>query len=203
MVRAVEMFPATTEMVAGRWVKYRNITCSKCDFVARVTNPQKPSVEFLTKKFQSFGWRIGPPHLCPKCVGRQANKIEPAQVEALRQTKPEIVMVAEPPKTPTIEQRRRMRDALDEHYNEDASCYRASFSDKAVAAKLDMPEKWIADLREANGFGPNVNEAAKNASRALDELEKRLNDHETAVLSELDALRRDLNKLKLDRSYAA
>ncbi|MCA6317496.1 hypothetical protein, partial [Phenylobacterium sp.] len=94
-------------------------------------------------------------------------------------------------------------DALDEHYNEDASCYRASFSDKAVAAKLDMPEKWIADLREANGFGPNVNEAAKNASRALDELEKRLNDHETAVLSELDALRRDLNKLKLDRSYAA
>ncbi|MEI6439037.1 MAG: Arm DNA-binding domain-containing protein [Alphaproteobacteria bacterium] len=202
MARTLDVFPCVIEQHEGQMVKHRNIVCDDCGFTSRIREKGGPSlpIEMLTKKFQSYGWRVGPPHTCPKCQSAKS-KPAPHVVAALPQQK-EPAMTAEQPKQPTIEQRRKIRDALDEHYLEDAGCYRAAFSDKSLAAKLEFPAKWVADLREANGYGPDANENARKANAAIDLLERRLTEMENRHLEDLDAIRKEINRLKIDRAYA-
>jgi hypothetical protein len=62
------------------------------------------------------------------------------------------------PRQATREDNRRILDALDQHYDVDRQCYRASFTDEAVASQLDVPRAWVSVIRD-QAFGPNVSEA--------------------------------------------
>lgn len=61
---------------------------------------------------------------------------------------------ADTPRTPTREDNRRIRDALDEHYDERAGAYHGSMRDKTLAGKLIVPVAWVAAVRE-QFFGPD------------------------------------------------
>lgn len=71
---------------------------------------------------------------------------------------PATPAVAEPPRVSSVAERRRIMDALEEHYDQDAQRYRAAFTDAAVAEKVKLPRAWVSDLRELM-FGPEANEA--------------------------------------------
>lgn len=108
---------------------------------------------------------------------------------------PKAVTMADPPPISTLEERRRIRDALDAHYDEGAGRYRSSFSDKALAATLNVPEKWVRDLREAMGFGPDVNEKAAIRAADIDALRADLSKLQSDLLERFDALERRVKKL--------
>lgn len=79
---------------------------------------------------------------------------------------------ADPPRQPTPADRRRIQEALDQHYAVDVGRYRANFSDKALGAQLKVPPAWIAEERE-RAFGPDGNEAQADAAAKLQAIEER------------------------------
>lgn len=213
-MRNTDRFASISEQVAGQWVRYRVITCDRCGYPAKLRENTRKALpaEFLTKKFQSWGWDVGQSAICPRCqqgkrpmapAARRAAFCKINNITPANEPKEAVVMAAEEPRTPTPEERRRVRDALDEHYLEDKGCYRQNFSDKSVAAKLNVPVKWVADLREANGFGPDTNEAASVRAAEVRELEQELAKVQDDLLSRFDELQKRLNKIKVDQSYAA
>lgn len=73
---------------------------------------------------------------------------------------------APPPPKPTVADRRRIGEALDEHYDTDAGRYRKAFSDDAVAQKLNVPRAWVAEVRafsygEGAGNESDIEKAGK------------------------------------------
>lgn len=95
-----------------------------------------------------------------------------------------------------------MRDAVDTHYLEAEGCWSQSWSDRALAAKLNVPAKWVTDIREALGFGPDVNEAAKLQAGEYADLQKSMAELQDNFLRRFDELERRLKKLGVDRAYA-
>jgi hypothetical protein len=58
---------------------------------------------------------------------------------------------------PSRADNRRIMNALDEHYHETQQRYFGVMSDAKIAEKLNVPRKWVEDVRE-KFFGPAVNE---------------------------------------------
>jgi hypothetical protein len=106
-----------------------------------------------------------------------------------------VKVAAAPPPVSTPEERRRIREALDTHYDEALGRYRQSFSDKSLAAKLNVPAKWVTDLREANGYGPDANEADAARDAELGSLKAELARLQTDLLGRFDAIERRMRKL--------
>lgn len=64
------------------------------------------------------------------------------------------------PREPALADNRRIRDALEAHYDEPHGRYHKAFSDTALAETLKVPRAWVAKVREAF-YGPDVNEASQ------------------------------------------
>lgn len=75
---------------------------------------------------------------------------------------------AQPPKPPvreaTFADKKRIRTALDEFYDEDRGHYRGDWSDRTLAEKLDMPRVWVAQVRDT--YGPDKNDSERIAAEA-------------------------------------
>ncbi len=73
------------------------------------------------------------------------------------------------PRQATTEDRRRILDALEEHYDVGRKCYRGKTDDAVLADLLKVPRAWVAEVRDLV-FGPNVNEVRVDAPKRIDEL---------------------------------
>jgi hypothetical protein len=104
------------------------------------------------------------------------------------------------PRTPTTHDNRRIRDAMDEHYDEARQMYRGSFTDESVAQKLAVPRAWVQRVRE-DFYGPETNEAALRKGRELDEaidLARQAKDRLIAMAVELEERSREAEKIERD-----
>jgi hypothetical protein len=189
----VDRFRRTTRKAGDRYRRVWQALCFECAREGEILDSSHSGLppDLIAKKFTALGWRIGPnaqrDH-CPQCI-------------AAHEEKPP--MKAEEPPKPTVEQRRRIREALDTHYLENKNCYAKNHSDKSVAAGLKVPPAWVLEVREACGYGPDVNEAAQQRSAELDALEKKLASVQDELLTRFDELAKEIARLKVDRSYAA
>lgn len=209
--RSGERYACRGTMIEGVWRRVRTATCDRCKYTSSLTEKAGVSLPdiMIGKKFMARGWSVSTSHLvCPSCLAGKRPMAPAARRAAFcsiagvpRKPKPEAApmaeptLKAEPPRLWTVEDRRRVRDALDTHYDEEAGRYRQSFSDRAIAAKLDVPVKLVADLREANGYGPDVNEAAHARDVELETLKAEIGDLQSMLLSRFDELERRCRKL--------
>lgn len=206
-----DRFPSAVEYVNGERRRVRIIMCAKCGETASLrdnTGSALPA-DALARKFSGMGWSLGGRDVCPRCW-RGKKPMTPSQRRAAfcainnvsahkREREPAMALPATSPpmaeRSASADERRRIRDALDTHYDEEAGRYRSSFSDKSLAAKLDVPAKWVTDLREAGGYGPDVNEASAARSADVDAVRLALADLQGELLSRFDALEGRVKKL--------
>jgi hypothetical protein len=94
----------------------------------------------------------------------------PAAIETPPMNPPDVEITKDI-RQPTILDNRRIREKVEEVYDEDAQRYRYEWSDQTVATNLQVPRAWVSRVREL--YGPDVNdserlrdEARKEASRA-------------------------------------
>lgn len=181
-------------------------SCGRTEEIADHSDRLKP-VSVMAGYFRRQGWHIAARRagdLCPTCCTSKPKARDLPAVGANDTTPQEPVMQAEPPRVATREDRRRITDALDDHYDPKANRYLKNFSDKVVAEKLKVPAAWVAEVREFS-FGPNVNEAQDPHLQKLAELDTRATRLEATgraamaqaetVLEESAKLREDIDKL--------
>ncbi len=155
-------------------------------------------------RFRAKGWLVADEpygHRCPSCNTAAA-------LAALGPNIPRMIAmtdtVAQPARQASAEQKRMIREALDARYDEDKGGYRENWSDKALAATLDVPAVFVRDLREAMGLGPDRNESHQQfaAELALARLDL---DAATAAVStanaRLSAAEARLKRLELGAAY--
>lgn len=107
------------------------------------TNRKPPSM--AAKHFQNKGWLVGSvpkKDLSPQCKRKPKRKDT-----AMATTQP----AAEAPREMSREDRRIINDKLDTVYSKD--CYKAPWTDVAVAKDLGVPRDWVAQVRD-QFFGP-------------------------------------------------
>ena len=76
---------------------------------------------------------------------------------------------AELPPQPTRADRRRIQDELELVYNVDLQRYKASWTDDALASKLNVPRAWVSEERD-RAYGPAGNDAEIERLAALQTL---------------------------------
>jgi hypothetical protein len=103
------------------------------------------------------------------------------------------VPAADPPRTATREDRRRIMEALDVAYLVDRACYAKSGSDKALAERLGVPRAWVAEERD-RAYGPDACEADGELAARLEALEARAK----SVIAEGMALAERAESLSLE-----
>lgn len=165
--------------------------------------------EMIAKKLIALGWDIGSTSrrdLCPACVAAQRVKPVPivqpkeevpmAPAPATPPPPPPPIIVPATPREPTREDRRRVLDALEEHWSHAGGCYAKSFTDKSLAEKLNVPRIWVTAIRE-EFFGAESNEAAVEHAKTLSTLcakAKVLEDRALTLAADAEALRAEVRK---------
>lgn len=194
------------EFEAGHPVYYWEPTCSGCDRVERVKchKPNEHPV-IVEKRLQALGWRVGQRLLCPDCLTARKSRPEP-EAQPMSKTQPFLaidpVVAVEEPRKPTPEDRRRVREALMDVYDEEACRYRVDGSDAKLAAKLDVPRIWVTELREAMGLGGDTCETRDAFDAELAAINGELATVSEDFLKRLGGVESRLRKLEIDRAYA-
>lgn len=129
-------------------------TAARVSAVRQLTKQGQLAIEGTTfEVYQetkgTFAWRpIGKPQrlLTPEPAPTLETVTKEPQMQIITDAGPvpEDVTVRQP----TREQRRAIADQLDHWYKMDEQRYRGSRSDYAIAAELDLPRKWVTDLRQ-------------------------------------------------------
>ncbi|MFC5370916.1 hypothetical protein ACFPIF_00015 [Brevundimonas faecalis] len=148
-------FRVVCEQEGGVWVRFRTLTC-RCGAEGRIKDTGKRLLASspVADAFRRLGWTSVKPDrgVCPVC---SAPKPKPAPAPK------EIVMAVEPPRQPTTADRRRIRDALLDHYDEDGGFYRGEQSDRTLGETLNVPFAWVSSMRDAMGLGADKSEASQ------------------------------------------
>lgn len=149
----------------GGPVRVQVIRCSSGDCNAEsyvlVSKKHPFPPEFLRKKFSKEGWKIPKKvdkSICPKCVqGKEQSK---NQCEADDMGKnigsadsglhPEDATAT---REPSRSQKREIVEALNDYYDSNAERYTEGMTDQELGRLLDLPWRWIADIRD-DLFGP-------------------------------------------------
>lgn len=203
--KSTDAFPMVSRMIDGHPRRSRVITCDKCGYGAHILeNNVCFAPEVVAKKFAARGWRVSGAHVCPRCqegkkpMAPAARRAAFCALADVKHIEPKESKMAAAPavRVATGEERRRIREALDDHYDEEAGRYRSSFSDKALSAKLDVPSKWVTDLREACGYGPDQNEATAERNAEIEAVKTEIAKLQADLLERFDDLERRLNKLQ-------
>jgi len=86
--------------------------------------------------------------------------MQPEPMESSMSEEAVVVTVqAEPPRQPTQEDNRRIRDYLDGHFDDRNGRWTDDLSDAKAAERLKLPRAWVSRIREF--YGPDTNEAAE------------------------------------------
>lgn len=223
-----DRFPLTTEYEGGQAVRYWTPACDDCGYPTKIRHTGKnlPS-EALRQIVRKRGWDVGQHFRCKRCIegkkpmapqARRAAylKLAGAPRPALPEHTPKVVpmtakpiaepVVAEAPPTPTLAHRKRIREELEGHYDEEKQRYREGWSDKSLAAHLNVPAAWVAEAREVNGFGPDRSQNDEEMSGKLFTLEVEVitwKEKAFAAATKMEELEGEIKRIKLQLSYAA
>lgn len=172
-------FPHELEMINGQPKHWRVITCSRCgatDRIGDAKNSGLPDV-MISRTFRSKGWSLASRpgrDACPACT-RGIDMTAPAEPQALSPScritavpstpksptpAPAPALKAEPPRAPSVSERRRVFEGLEFHYDVEHGRYYKSWSDEALAQKLDVPRAWVEMIR-SDFFGMGVGNEAE------------------------------------------
>ena len=197
----------TYDQVAKRYHHYQTVICSECQAFENVpmkgTRPMPP--EPLIKNFQRKGWVMGVTRahdICPACLKEAAaakrreagkrNRFTPdqpsemptAQIITLSAPKEQPAMrpvdmtaATQMPRQPQREDKRLIILEIENHYLGPDKGYSPGTTDETVAKSLNVPVKWVADLRE-EFFGPLVNPELTKLNAEVASLTARLEAHE-------------------------
>jgi hypothetical protein len=187
-----------TEFEAGKPVLYCVPACDDCGFETkiRVKSKRHAPPDLIAQVLRNRGWSVSPGRQrCPNCAVKRITA----------PIKPKEAAVAEvaPPRTMTIDDRRKVREALYERYDEEKQSYRQSWSDRAVGAALGVPWAWVTDMRESLGFGPDRNEASEIRDRRIREIETEMAQISDDFMARMSALETLVKQLKVDGAYKA
>lgn len=196
MTGASQRFQMVSELEAGVYRRFQLAECGSCGFIGRVHDATAKGMppDLAKRKFQQLGWSIGQrasQDECPRCVeGRSKSNPKTEQEPAM----------AEAPRQPSLDDRRRIRETLFAHYDEDAGRYSKAHSDRSVAAALKVPFAWVSQVREALGFGPDRNEAGDQWHGEIKAIRDAIKLAQDEVLADaaarFDALDKRLTALK-------
>jgi hypothetical protein len=209
-------FRRRTENLNGTSRSFAIAQCAKCPQTGEVRLGQASSLdsEGVGRKLRARGWTIGSQasgDLCPRCAGRNGRALTPQQKRAAycriadvprAKSQEDAPMPAEPPKSPTIADRRKITDVLDVRYDDVHGRYRDAWSDDAVASTVGVPRAWVTDLRVLLYGECADNEAASQRDAAIGALEAQVKALSDEFIGRLAGLEADLRKLKVDRSYS-
>jgi hypothetical protein len=182
-----------------------------------------------------LGWSVGSrasADVCPTCVEARRkpaprNRFKPSAPpvtpiviaaappapvqlqpeEAMNDTAQDVrqAIVADPPRQPTLADRRRVLDAIDMRWNHDMACYAKDHSDDVVATFCNVPRAWVKSIRE-DFFGAETNEALAETVAKLDVIIARadvLEANSFKLAEEADELRKAARAAKLAVGKAA
>lgn len=203
----LDRFERGTRQVNGVAKRIQTATCGTClarGEVNDATGTWHPP-EAIAKKLVQRGWFIGKRSAddrCPKCNAARPTPapkgddemVQPMARKELRPAGPPDPKIltataerpsaaaASPVREPTREERRKIIDYLDGAYDTKAQRYLAEGSDKAAGAALDVPWRWVADLRAQLYGDHDRNEADEARQVNLTELYQRGQDLEAKAL---------------------
>lgn len=208
-------FRRLTENLNGTSRSFAVAKCSKCSAEGRVRLGQGSSLENegVGRRLRAIGWQIGSHasgDVCPKCsrgkpaLTPQQKRAAYCRIAGVERAKPQggQPMPAEPPKSPTIADRRKITDVLDVRYDDVHGRYRDAWSDDAVASTLGVPRAWVSDLRVLLYGESAENEAATQRDAAIARLEGQIKALSDEFIGKVAALEGEVRKLKVDRSYS-
>lgn len=135
------------------------IVCAECGAVAyfphQTGNSRKPPIA-AQQNFQNKGWVVGkgprkdfcPIHAAP--AARKGRAAMPTNGKTI-ELSANVPARAEPPRMPSIDDRRIINMKLTECYADGG--YVAPWTDQRVADDLNVPRAWVSEVREFS-FGP-------------------------------------------------
>jgi hypothetical protein len=128
----------------------------------------------------------------------QINAAAPPLSETKVTATPDRPAAAAAPREPTVSDNRRIRDALEEHYDDERGRYRGAMSDAKLSQVLDLPRAWVTRIRD-QFCGPDTNEAAaarRDTIAMAHAATSRIYERAMAMAEEADALLAELNSAK-------
>lgn len=197
----------TFDQNAKRHLCFQTVICSECQAFENhpVKGLKLLPPEPLVKLFQRRGWVMGNSRkhdVCPSCVREAASAkrreikakngerltgsgelpILPTKTAEIIQMNPKEPAMATsqpapPPRTPSREDKRLIILAIEDRYVGPDKGYAVGVTDMIVAAELNVPVKWVIDLRE-EFFGPLVDPEIANIRVVLNSLMNRMDEHE-------------------------
>jgi hypothetical protein len=132
--------------------RFRCVECGETLCLAIA--PTDSSADGLAKRAERFGWRAHAYRkslcYCPKCSGPKKPKSEPKKVMPMAVTPTKQPDVREP----TTDERTRIRNLLDKHFDDKPGLYLDDMSDQRIAEMVGVPRVIVERIREV-GYGPN------------------------------------------------
>lgn len=196
----------TFDQVAKKHLCYQTAICSECgafeNYPSKNQRPLPP--EPLIKAFQRRGWVMGSTRkhdICPDCVKDAAEakrkeafkptrltgpdeqpqpRITTAQIIPITKEEPAMKPaenVTQMPRQPQREDKRLIILEIENHYLGPDKGYSSGTTDETVAKSLNVPVKWVVDLRE-EFFGPVVNPEIAKLNTEVAALSARMEAHE-------------------------
>jgi hypothetical protein len=199
-----DFFPPETswDPQLRRHVTAITITCSKCGRKAGISvTGRHPPLEACVKKFHHLGWAVGTTRktdICPACIKKtvkatiaaaKTTNVIPMQTQ--KDAPMTVTQLAPPPPQPSKTDKRVIILKLEDCYLGEDKGYDAGHSDASVAKELNVPAKWVADVREEL-FGPALDPEAVKINGEIMALHVRF----VALEKELREAGAKLNDLK-------
>lgn len=161
------------ERVEGRVKGTRRVTCTACSAIENISHSSNAPPEQVKQSFERKGWKVKRRNwTCPSCQQRKKQPIPTTKGEELVTTNTASL------RTPTPEERARIRHMLDGHFDDTKGMFLDGYSDKRIGEELNLPWKMVEMVREA-AYGPI-----------------RIPPEHAALLAEIDALRSQVAEVR-------
>jgi len=129
--------------IGDRWRTDFLLHCSGCGGEDTIHMDPNCKPDLIVQKFERMGWKVDERNptrnLCPICSNPKAKP-------------PKEDVMAELPKGPSHEQRKRIAAHLRGIFDEARGCYFDGHTDQTVGQELQMPWAWVRECREVLGF---------------------------------------------------
>lgn len=182
----------------GSRFPYASATCGGCGASGEVRSKGQG---LAARLFRREGWHIASRRsgdLCPDCNPKNRKpKEQPIMKTEAKGIAPAPVPTpaATPPREATVADNRRIRQHLDEVYDDEAGRYRFDGSDHKSAELLKLPRAWVSRIRDL--YGPDRSQAdeAKRADLAKAAANaKALTDRLLAMAQEAESIQAELER---------
>jgi len=178
--------------------KAEQFQCAECGTKECVTNTGDRPPDLIIKVIKARGWKADAfkplSHFCPKCAGPQKKSAAAKQGNVIPMSVTPIAKPSVEVRQPTSDQRVKIRDSLDNHFDDVTGRYLDGFSDQKIAELVDVPRIIVERIREV-GYGPIKDDPVLIALRAeivaLQKLlEEQQRNHDTLKAKLTDAITR-------------